>query len=77
MARGNVEATPSTVKLQKALADAGLGSRRTIEKWIVAGRIKVDGELATLGDRVSAAQRLELDGKVVSRHVNSGPRILL
>ncbi|MCY4130008.1 MAG: pseudouridine synthase [Gammaproteobacteria bacterium] len=71
------ESTSSTVKLQKALADAGLGSRRTIEKWIAAGRIRVDGELATLGDRVTPTQRVELDGKLVSRHVQSGPRMLL
>ena len=51
MAGKTDNATARTVKLQKALADAGLGSRRTIEKWIEAGRIKVDGERATLGDR--------------------------
>ena len=77
MAGTTNESTSSTVKLQKALADAGLGSRRTIEKWIAAGRIRVDGELATLGDRVTPTQRVELDGKVVSRHVQSGPRMLL
>lgn len=74
---GTTNSTSSTVKLQKALADAGLGSRRTIEKWIAAGRVKVDGELATLGDRVTSTQRVELDGKLVSRHVQSGPRMLL
>ena len=67
----------STIKLQKALADAGVGSRRTIEKWIMAGRVKVDGELATIGDRVSSTQRVELDGKPISRHVQSDPRMLL
>lgn len=77
MAGTSNESTSSTVKLQKALADAGLGSRRTIEKWIEAGRIKVDGELATLGDRVTPTQRVELDGKLVPRNVQSGPRMLL
>lgn len=43
-----------TEKLQKVLAQAGLGSRREIEKWISAKRIKVNGKVATLGDRVSA-----------------------
>lgn len=74
---GTTNSTSSTVKLQKALADAGLGSRRTVEKWIAAGRVKVDGELATLGDRVTSTQRVEVDGKLVSRHVQSGPRMLL
>ena len=39
-------------KLQKALAQAGLGSRRMMEEWIIAGRVSVNGELATLGMRV-------------------------
>ena len=39
-------------KLQKILANQGLGSRRTMEKWISDGRIRVNGEVAALGDRV-------------------------
>ncbi len=39
-------------KLQKVLAQAGFGSRRTMEEWIVAGRVSVNGEPATLGMRV-------------------------
>ncbi len=39
-------------KLQKVLAQAGFGSRRTMEEWIAAGRVSVNGEPATLGMRV-------------------------
>jgi 23S rRNA pseudouridine2605 synthase len=39
-------------KLQKALAQAGVGSRREMEEWIAQGRVTVNGELATLGMRV-------------------------
>lgn len=39
-------------KLQKVLACAGHGSRREIEAKIEAGRVSVDGKIATLGDRV-------------------------
>jgi 23S rRNA pseudouridine2605 synthase len=39
-------------KLQKVLAQAGFGSRRMMEEWIVAGRVSVNGEPATLGMRV-------------------------
>jgi len=39
-------------KLQKALADAGHGSRREIEEWISAGRVSVNGEPAHIGQRV-------------------------
>lgn len=39
-------------KLQKVMAQAGFGSRRTMEEWIAAGRVSVNGETATLGMRV-------------------------
>lgn len=55
------------VRLQKALAEAGLGSRREIEGWIRAGRVRVNGNLAKLGDRVQPADRVQLDGKLISR----------
>lgn len=53
-------------KLQKILAHAGLGSRREIETWITAGRITVNGRRASLGDRASAADRILVDGKLIS-----------
>ena len=49
-------------KLQKMLANAGLGSRRTMEKWIDAGRIRVNGAIAKLGDRVLEGDRIHVDG---------------
>src|SRR6266542_2470828 len=39
-------------RLQRALARAGLGSRRTCEDLIRDGRVTVNGREATLGDRV-------------------------
>jgi 23S rRNA pseudouridine2605 synthase len=54
-------------KLQKALADLGIGSRRTMEKWIAEGRIQVNGKIATIGDRVEETDRLVVDGKPISR----------
>ncbi|ARJ43545.1 23S rRNA pseudouridylate synthase [Pantoea alhagi] len=55
-------------KLQKVLARAGHGSRREIETMISAGRISVDGKLATLGDRIepNATVKIRIDGHVVS-----------
>lgn len=38
-------------RVQKLLARAGLGSRRTCEDIVRAGRVKIDGVVATLGDR--------------------------
>lgn len=54
-------------KLQKVLARAGHGSRREIETLISAGRVSVDGKLATLGDRVELDKSLKIriDGHIV------------
>lgn len=52
-------------KLQKVLARAGLGSRRELEKAIVEGRVTVNGQIATLGDRVTGAEVIAFDGQVV------------
>jgi 23S rRNA pseudouridine2605 synthase len=51
------------IRIQKLLADAGLGSRRNIEEWIRAGRITVGGRVAQLGDRATLADELCLDGR--------------
>lgn len=53
-------------KLQKVLANAGVGSRREMEKWIAAGRISVNGKVATLGDRVEPADKIRVDGNPLS-----------
>jgi 23S rRNA pseudouridine2605 synthase len=53
-------------KLQKVLARAGHGSRREMEAWIAAGRVSVNGEIATLGDRVEADAKIRIDGRATS-----------
>ncbi len=54
-------------RLQKVLANAGLGSRREIETWITAGRIRVNGRVAVLGDRVDTTDRIQIGGRIVQR----------
>ena len=50
-------------RLQKVLARAGMGSRRTCEALIAEGRVTVDGEAAVLGRRVDVeVARIEVDG---------------
>lgn len=53
-------------KIQKVLARVGLGSRRAMEEWIDAGRVSVNGQIATLGDRIEEGDELRVDGRVVS-----------
>lgn len=55
-------------KLQKVLARAGHGSRREIEAKIEAGRVSVDGKIATLGDRVEIVPglKIRIDGHLIS-----------
>lgn len=53
-------------KLQKVLARAGFGSRRELETWISQGRVRVNGRIALLGDRVSSDDKVVVDGKKLS-----------
>jgi len=64
---GDSEAAMSE-KLQKVLARAGHGSRREIEAKIAAGRVSIDGKLATLGDRIEndKSLKIRIDGHLVS-----------
>lgn len=52
-------------KLQKVLARAGVGSRREMERWIEQGRVKVNDQVATIGDRVSNADSIKVDNKPI------------
>jgi len=66
------------IRLQKLLAGAGLGSRRTVEDWIRAGRLTVGGRTAQLGDRAGPADDIRLDGrKLELGAVGPAPRELL
>jgi 23S rRNA pseudouridine2605 synthase len=54
------------MRLQRALARAGVTSRRKAEDLIRAGRVRVDGEVATIGQSVDPdRQRVLVDGRAV------------
>lgn len=64
--RPNRATEPAGERVQKVLAQAGLGSRRTCEQLVAAGRVSVNGEQAVLGRRVDpAADRIEVDGVTI------------
>lgn len=51
-------------RLQKILAQAGYGSRRACEEFIIAGRVRVNGKTAELGQKADPAiDHITLDGK--------------
>jgi 23S rRNA pseudouridine2605 synthase len=52
-------------RLQKVLAQLGLGSRREVEDWIRAGRLSVNGRTAVLGTRVLSGDQVRLDGRQI------------
>ncbi|HEU4697983.1 MAG TPA: pseudouridine synthase [Gemmatimonadales bacterium] len=56
------------MRLQRALARAGVASRRAAEELIEAGKVRVDGKVATLGMKVDpATQRITVSGRAIER----------
>src|SRR5690242_4098904 len=55
-----------TERLQKILAQAGYGSRRACEDFITAGRVRLNGQIASLGQKADpAVDRITIDGKPI------------
>ncbi len=52
-------------RLQKLLSQAGVGSRRELERWIKEGRISVNDVVAKLGDRALATDKILVDGNAI------------
>lgn len=54
-------------RLQKILAQAGYGSRRACEDFITAGRVRVNGQLASLGGKADPViDKITLDGRPIA-----------
>ena len=53
-------------RLQKVLAQAGLCSRREAERWMLEGRVTVNGHAASPGDRADLQKdKIMVDGKPI------------
>ena len=64
-------------KLQKILAQAGVGSRREMERWIEQGRVKLNGEIAKLGERAESSDELKVDGITIDHTSKTARRVLV
>ncbi|MEO8158328.1 MAG: pseudouridine synthase [Betaproteobacteria bacterium] len=71
-------APPRSQKLQKVLAQSGLGSRRAMEEVIKAGKVKVNGEPATVGMRVTTEDLIQVGRRQIKFKVTSRlPRVIV
>jgi len=71
-------AVPRSQKLQKVLAQSGLGSRRAMEEVIKAGKVKVNGEPAALGTRVTTEDMIQVGRRQIKFKVTSRlPRVII
>jgi 23S rRNA pseudouridine2605 synthase len=58
----------SEMRLQRALAQAGIASRRAAEELITAGKVRVNGTVATLGSKVDpATQTITVSGRAIPK----------
>ncbi len=72
------EAKPE--RLQKILAQAGVGSRREMEEWIAAGKVSVNGVVATLGQSVVPTDKVKIGGRLINISFTGSsraPRVLM
>ncbi len=53
------------MRLNKYISETGLCSRREADKWIEAGRVTCNGELAVLGTRVNDGDQVRVDGELL------------
>ena len=57
---------PETMRIQRALARAGIASRRRAEELVAAGRVRINGAVAETGQSVDPSRdAITVDGKAV------------
>lgn len=56
----------SSERLQKILSQAGMGSRREMERWIESGWVQVNGKPAKLGDSAGPFDKISVKGRLIA-----------
>ncbi len=65
-------------RIQKYLAALGISSRRKIEVWIQEGKIRVNGKMAKLGDKVNEFSQISIDGRPIkTRIADTSQKVIL
>ena len=60
-----------TKRLNKAISETGYCSRREADRLIDSGKVKVNGTVAGLGVQVTEADKIEVDGKLITKEVEN------
>ncbi len=60
-----------TKRLNKAISETGYCSRREADRLIDAGKVKVNSTVAGLGVQVTEADKIEVDGKLITKEVEN------
>ncbi|GEQ86685.1 pseudouridine synthase [Patiriisocius marinistellae] len=61
---------PDSIRLNKAISDSGYCSRRQADVLIERGSVTINGTVMTLGDRAMPEDRIEVDGKLITKNDN-------
>lgn len=59
---------PDSTRLNKAISDSGYCSRRQADILIDQGRVTINGEIKTLGDRAMPGDEIKVDGKLINEN---------
>ena len=66
------------LRIQKALALSGVGSRRDCDEWVSQGRVSINGKTAEPGARVAMGDMVRIDGRPIDiKWPDRLPRIVL
>lgn len=61
---------PDSTRLNKAISDSGYCSRRQADTLIEQGRVTLNGEPVSLGDRTMPTDEIKVDGKLITENTN-------
>lgn len=61
---------PDSVRINKSISDSGFCSRREADTIIEKGRVTINGEKSTHGDRVMPGDEVRVDGKLITENEN-------